>query len=169
MKTAAVNDIDMIRMQIRTLDDAEARGVNVTAARAYWCQKAVDWATERMKEVPDVVLGCPWCGQQPLVDPEGYRPRRTYCVNHGCVGYGHIMDLDKWNACYRPNDKVEPQRGSDVGSDALLAAIREHVEKIPCHDCRSVPCWYCELKRLVASQARVLPSSECPGSRSEEA
>lgn len=46
--------------------------------------------------------------------------------------------------------KVEPRRGSDVGSDALLATIREHVEKIPCHDCRNVPCWYCELKRLVA-------------------
>ena len=47
------DDIDIIRIQIRTLDDIEARGISVTAARAYWCQKAVDWAKKRLTHNPE--------------------------------------------------------------------------------------------------------------------
>lgn len=58
----------------------------------------------------EVYMGCPWCGQSPIVDPEGCRPRRCYCANHECVGYGHIVDLDKWNIRYQPN--APPSRPS---------------------------------------------------------
>jgi hypothetical protein len=52
----------------------------------------------------------------------------------------------KQNKELSPSSTVSPK-----DTDALLATIRKHVEKIPCHDCRSVPCWYCELKRLIAN------------------
>jgi hypothetical protein len=46
-----VTDIDTIRTHIRMLDDAEARGDNVTRMRAYWCQKAVDWAKAELAKL----------------------------------------------------------------------------------------------------------------------
>ncbi len=43
-----MEDIDKIRIQIRTLDDAETHGLNVTQERTYWCQKAVEWAIKQL-------------------------------------------------------------------------------------------------------------------------
>jgi len=50
-KGIPVDDIDAVRAQIRTLDAAEAHGTNVTLARSYWCQKAVEWAKQRLVTV----------------------------------------------------------------------------------------------------------------------
>jgi hypothetical protein len=92
-------------------------------------------------------------------DPEGYEwgIYRVKWVNGRAVDVQQTLsdfsDLDaemerecKANKELSPSSTVSPK-----DTDALLATIRKHVEKIPCHDCRSVPCWYCELKRLIAN------------------
>lgn len=43
-----MSEIDEIRIRIRELDEAESRGLNVTAERTYWCERAVAWAKARM-------------------------------------------------------------------------------------------------------------------------
>ena len=43
-----MSEIDEIRIRIRELDDAEGHGLNVTAARTFWCERAVAWAKARL-------------------------------------------------------------------------------------------------------------------------
>jgi hypothetical protein len=82
--------------------------------------------------------GCPTCGREGC---------RRFCLN--CNRDHHE---NGWDTC-TPNKELSPSSTvSPKDTDALLATIRKHVEKIPCHDCRSVPCWYCELKRLVIDE-----------------
>ena len=43
-----MENIDGIRILIRTLDADERRGINVTAARTFLCERAVAWARDHL-------------------------------------------------------------------------------------------------------------------------
>ena len=78
-------DIDFIGDQIRMLDRAEARGEDVTEARAYWRKKATDWAKPRLGSGPKRSEGEErkgyLSGQERRSDVNG--EERTKCVIDG--------------------------------------------------------------------------------------
>jgi hypothetical protein len=57
--------------------------------------KGTEWQSDE-NPVPKTLV-CPWCRKLPVVDPEGNFVRKAYCLNPDCPGYGHIVELDKWN------------------------------------------------------------------------